>query len=66
MRNAIFAVLLAGTLCGCTWLKERWPWRQQEVPLTPPAGQAPTEGVRGAAPSPEAPTTQGAEPEPPV
>ncbi|HUU23794.1 MAG TPA: hypothetical protein VM389_14765, partial [Phycisphaerae bacterium] len=66
MRNAVFVVLLAGTLCGCTWLKERWPWRQQEVPLTPPAGQAPTEGVRGAAPSPEAPTTQGAEPEPPV
>ena len=32
MRNAIFAVLLAGTLCGCTWLKERWPWRQQEEP----------------------------------
>jgi len=30
-------LLIAGSLCGCTWVKERWPWRKKEVPVTPPA-----------------------------
>ena len=47
-RNIILLMILAGALGGCTWLKQRWPWRKAEVPVTSPKEQvrgAPREGI---------------------
>ncbi|MCK4602026.1 MAG: peptidylprolyl isomerase, partial [Phycisphaerae bacterium] len=37
LRYVIVIVLVAGSLSGCTWLKDQWPWRRKEVPVTPPS-----------------------------
>jgi len=50
----IIVVLIAGSLCGCTWLKERWPWRKKDVPVTPPAKTSAESGPSSAAPPEQA------------
>jgi|GEM_PF-5329516 len=60
MRIALIVAVLAVLLSGCTWLKERWPWREKEVPVTTPTESALPGEEPPAAP---APPTAPAEPE---
>jgi len=56
-------LLLAGTLGGCMWLKQRWPWREADVPVTPateqlavsPSPEPYEPASRPVSPPPEAP-----------
>ncbi|HUT57616.1 MAG TPA: peptidyl-prolyl cis-trans isomerase [Phycisphaerae bacterium] len=58
VSRAILVIWLAAAVGGCSWMKERWPWRKQQVPVTEASEQA-----RLSAPPPAA-ETQPAEPEP--
>ncbi len=43
MKNLLLIIVLCGLQAGCSWVKDRWPWREEQVPVTAPAVEAPPE-----------------------
>lgn len=64
LRSVALALLISAQLGGCAWVKQAWPWRKKEVPVTESreSGEWPEEAGSSPPTETEAPATQPAEP----
>ncbi len=42
-RNVILSVVITSQVCGCAWMKSRWPWSKKDVPVNTPNQTSPWE-----------------------
>jgi len=66
LARMLIVVLLAGSLSGCTWLRESWPWRKKDVPVTPPSETNGPPAVPSSTTAPTAPAPTAPAPTAPV
>ncbi len=66
-KHIILFLLIAWALSGCTWLRESWPWRKKDVPITRPTmvAPAPDDAAGETRPATASPRPEG-EPAPPL